>query len=200
MKLQPLSARLLLPCLFGISALLFGQAPSSTAKSTPAATVDPKKAAAIEEIFRLTKPETLIQGALEQYKAAFHQAATQGFTQETRKFDDPVKYQPDFNRFEQRIFALLSQRLNWQKIKPQFVQVYADTFSLDELSGLSAFYRSSTGQAYINKMPSLMAKFGAIGQQQMVGAGPEIQKMTNDFMTDLKKRSEAGHAAPPAKK
>jgi hypothetical protein len=34
----------------------------------------------------------------------------------------------------------------------------------------------------------------------MAGAGPEIQKMTNDFMTDLKKRSGAGQTTPPAKK
>ena len=198
MKRQQLSAILLFGCLFSLPALLFGQSTPSTAK--PAAAIDPKKVAAIEEIFRLTKPESMMQGALTQYKAAFHQAATQGFSQEVRKFDDPAKYQPDFNRFEERVFAMLSQRLDWGKMKGQFEQVYADTFSLDELSGMAAFYRSPAGQAYINKTPSLMAKFSAIGQQQMVGAGPEINKMMTDFMADLKKRSEASHPSPPAKK
>ncbi|MBV9037404.1 MAG: DUF2059 domain-containing protein [Acidobacteriaceae bacterium] len=80
------------------------------------------------------------------------------------------------------------------------MQAYSDTFSTDELSGMLAFYRSPAGQAYINKTPGLMAKFGAIGQQQMAGTGPEIQKMMNDFMADLKKRSDASHANAPAKK
>ena len=195
MKLQRLSATLLLPYLFSFSPTLFGQ---SRPTSTPA--IDPKKAAAIEEIFRLTKPESTVQAALAQYKAAFHQAAAQGFDQEVRKFGDPAKLQSDFNKFEQRIFDLLAQRLNWQKMKPQFAQAYADTFTADDLSGMLAFYRSPAGQAYISKMPGLLAKFNAIGQQQMAGAGPEIQKITNDFMTDLKKRSEAGHPNPPAKK
>jgi hypothetical protein len=200
MKLQQLSATLLLGCLLSLPVFPFGQAKPSTAKPAATPATDPKKAALIEEIFRLTKPESMMQGALAQYKAAFHQAATQGFSQEVRKFDDPAKYQPDFNRFEERVFAMLSQRLNWQKMKGQFEQTYADTFSLDELSGLAAFYRSPAGQAYINKTPSLMAKFGAIGQQQMAGAGPEINKMMTDFIADIKKRSEASHASPPAKK
>ncbi|MBV8709775.1 MAG: DUF2059 domain-containing protein [Acidobacteriaceae bacterium] len=199
MKLQQLSAKLLLFCLFSFSLALFGQsAPSSKPASVPA--IDPKKAALIEELFRITKPETLIEQALGQYKAAFSQAATQGFNQEVRKFDDPAKYQADFSRLQERVFNLLNQRLNWQKIKPQYMQAYSDTFSTDELSGMLAFYRSPAGQAYINKTPGLMAKFGAIGQQQMAGTGPEIQKMMNDFMADLKKRSDASHANAPAKK
>ncbi len=201
MKLQQLLSPLLLACLFSFPALPFGQAkPSTNAKPAAAPAIDPKKLALIEEIFRLTKPESLMQGALAQYKAAFHQAATQGFSQEVRKFDDPAKYQPDFNRFEEKIFAMLAQRLDWAKMKGQFEQVYADTFTSDELSGLAAFYRSSSGQAFLNKTPSLMAKFGAIGQQQMAGAGPEINKMMSDFMADLKKRAEASHANSPAKK
>ena len=132
---------------------------------------------------------------------ASHQMASQGFNQEVRKFGDPAQYQSDFKNFEQKIFNLLAQRLDWQKIKPQFAQAYADTFTTDDLSGMLAFYRSPAGQAYINKTPGLMAKFNAIGQQQMAGAGPEIQKMMSDFMADIKKRSEASHPNnPPAKK
>jgi uncharacterized protein len=200
MKLQQCSASLLLCCLFSLSPSLFGQSKPSTSQPTSTPTIDPKKAAAIDEIFRITKPESTVQGALEQYKAAFHQAAAQGFNQEVRKFGDPAKYQSEFNNFEQRVFALLAQRLNWQKMKPQFAQAYANTFTADDLSGMLAFYRSPAGQDYINKMPGLMAKFNAIGQQQMAGAGPEIQKITNDFMADLKKKSGASQPNPPAKK
>ncbi len=203
MKLQQAPASLLLCCLFSVPFSGFGQTAKTTTPGKPASAPapDPKKAAAIEEIFRLTKPESMMQGALDQYKMAFHQAATQGFTQEVRKFDDPTKYQGDFNRFQERIFALLAQRLNWQKVKPQFAQAYADTFSADELNGILAFYRSPAGQAYMSKLPTLMAKFNAIGQGQMAGAGPEINKMMVDFIADIKKRSDASHAAaPPAKK
>jgi uncharacterized protein len=201
MKLQQLSARLLFCCLLSFSPSLFGQSKPTPGKPASTPAVDPKKAPLIEEIFHITKPESTVQGALEQYKAAFHQAATQGFNQEVRKFGDPAKYQSEFNNFEQQIFALLTQRLSWQKMKPQFAQAYADTFTADDLSGMLAFYRSPAGQDYINKMPGLMAKFNAIGQQQMAGAGPEIQKITNDFMADLKKKSGAtGQPNPPAKK
>ncbi len=180
--------------------------PAQTATPRPvtpgksAATVDPKKAPLIDEIFQLTKPEAMMQQMLAQYKMAFSQAASQGFEQEVRKFDDPAKYRSDFTKLQDKVFGLLSSRLQWQKLKPQFAQVYSDTFTTDELSGIAAFYKSPAGQASINKMPSLIQKCSQIGQQQMAGAGPEIQKMMTDFMDDLKKRSQSSKpAAPPAK-
>ncbi len=196
MKIHSFAAILLLQ-LAGLATSLPAQ---TTTPGKVAPTVDPKKAPLIDEIFRLTKPEAMMQQMLARYKMAFSQAASQGFEQEVRKFDDPAKYRPDFTKMQDKVFGLLSSRLQWQKLKPQFAQVYSDTFSTDELSGIAGFYKSPAGQASINKMPSLIQKCSQIGQQQMAGAGPEIQKMMTDFMDDLKKRSQASKpAAAPSK-
>ena len=196
MKIHSLLALLLLQ----VPGLAISAPAQTTTPGKTATTVDPKKAPLIEEIFQLTKPDGMMQQMLVQYKAAFSQAASQGFEQEVRKFDDPAKFRGDFTKLQDKVFGLLSSRLNWQKLKPQFAQVYSDTFSTDELSGIASFYKSPAGRASINKMPSLMQKCGQIGQQQMAGAGPEIQKMMTDFMYDLKKRSQASKpAASPAK-
>ncbi len=160
---------------------------------------DPKKLPYIEEIFRLTKPEGMVSGMLSQYKGAFQQAAGQGYEQEVRKFDDPAKYRADFNKLQDRVFALLTSRLDWQKLKPQFVQVYSDTFTVEELSGMAAFYRSPGGHAFLEKMPSVLQKWSQVSQQQVGNVGPEIQKMMSDFMADIKKRSAANAPKAPAK-
>lgn len=203
MRFSQTSVFLLLTLLPGLPAGAFGQSTpaKSTAAARPAATTpDPKKVPLIEEIFHLTKPEGMINGMLAQYKNAFQQAATQGFEQEVRKFDDPAKYRGDFAKLQDRVFALLSSRLDWQKMRPQFVQIYSDTFSVDELSGIAAFYRSPAGHAAIEKMPGLLQKCSVVSQQQVGNMGPEIQKMMTDFMNDIKKRSAASKPAPPPAK
>ena len=196
MKIHSLLALLILQA----SALTISAPAQTTTPGKTATTVDPKKAALIDEIFQLTKPEAMMQQMLQQYKMAFSQAASQGFEQEVRKFDDPAKYRPDFAKLQDRVFGLLSSRLQWQNLKGQFAQVYSDTFSTDELSGIAAFYKSPAGRASINKMPSLIQKCSQIGQQQMAGTGPEIQKMMTDFMNDLKKRSGSSKGAAPSAK
>ena len=175
--------------------------PATPSRPTaPVATApDPKKVPLIEEIFRLTKPEGMVNGMLSQYKGAFQQAATQGYEQEVRKFDDPAKYRTDFSKLQDRVFAMLTSRLDWQKLKPQFVQVYSDTFTVEELSQMAAFYRSAGGQAFLQKMPGVLQKWSQVSQQQVGNIGPEIQKMMTDFMNDIKKRSAANAPKPPAK-
>jgi uncharacterized protein len=190
-----------------LSAQTPAKAPASPAATAPPASTasrptapDPKKVPAIEEIFRLTKPELMISNMLNSYKAAFSQAAGQGYEQEVRKFDDPAKYRADFTKLQDRVFALLASRIDWQKMKPQFVQAYSDAFTVDELNGMAAFYRSPAGKAFLEKTPQVFQRLNSVGQQQMASTGPEIQKMMNDFMNDIKKRSAAaGGAKPPAK-
>ncbi len=141
----------------------------------------------------------MVNNLLQNYKSAFSQAASQGYEQEVKKFDDPAKYRPDFNKLQDRVFALLNSRMDWQKMKPQFVQSYSDAFTIDELSGMVTFYKSPAGKAFLEKTPGLMQRLNVIGQQQVGNIGPEVQKMMSDFMADLKKRSAASSPKPPAK-
>jgi hypothetical protein len=191
MKFQSVAALLL------AASLAAGEQQTAKGSAGP----DPAKAPIIDELFRLTRPETMMQQFLAQYKAVFSNAAQTGFADQVRKLgDDPGKYQPDFQKMEDQVFALVASRLDWSKLKPQIAKVYSDTFSKEELSGLVAFYKSPTGKAAMEKLPGLMAKCSEIGQQQMASAGPEIQKITMNFMNSIKQKSQASHAgSSPAK-
>lgn len=195
----PLRPALLLVALLPAFASAQTAPAKSAAPATTATAPDPKKVPLIEEIFRLTKPEGMVSGMLAQYKGAFQQAANQGYEQEVRKFDDPAKYRGDFTKLQDKVNALLASRLDWQKLKPQFVQVYSDTFTVEELSGMASFYKTPGGRAFLEKMPAVLNKWGQLSQQQVGTVSPEIQKMMNDFMTDLKKRSAANPPKPAAK-
>ena len=77
----------------------------------------------------------------------------------------------------QKESAVFDDLLNWDKLKPDFVQAYADVYTEDELKQLTAFYKSPIGQKYIEKMPELQKKTTALIQKRMMGALPMLQAL-----------------------
>jgi hypothetical protein len=162
----------------------------ATAQQPQPKSPDPAKTALIEEMISLTHPDRVITQFLQQYKAAFSKGLEEAFRNELSKHhEDASKYQPEIQRFEDQMFSLLADRLKWEKIKPKFVVVYDETFSKQELSDIVAFYKTPSGQSLLQKMPELIAKSSQIGQDQMIGATAEIQRMTAAFTNDLLKKA-----------
>ncbi len=165
-----------------------------TQDATPAP--DPAKLAAIEEIFQLTKPDQMMQQMFSQMKAAVAEQAQKSLAAQVQASNDPSKYSQEVQKFTDQLLALMSDRLSWDKVKPQYVHLYDETFSLIELQGILEFYKSPAGQAMLQKMPMLLANASKIGQQQMSDIMPEVQKMMADFTANLKKSREANGSTP----
>ena len=54
--------------------------------------------------------------------------------------------------------ASMKENLTWEKLKPQVMQSYRDSFSDTELETILAFYTSPTGQAYLTRAPQIAGK------------------------------------------
>lgn len=165
-------------------------APAATANAAP----DPAKVPLIEDLFKLTKPDNMMVQA----KNAIGNAAQQAFTAEVKKFDNPSKYQADYQKLQGQLMGIIDSRLDWTKMKPQLVKIYSDSFTKDELVGIAAFYRSPAGQAEMKKMPEVAYKTNMIGQQQLASVQPELQKAMSDALTAIKQKSQAARPATPA--
>jgi hypothetical protein len=63
--------------------------------------------------------------------------------------------------------AVMRDELSWEKMKPDLVKTYSETFTEAEVLGIVAFYESPAGQAFVNKMPLLMQKSMASTQERM---------------------------------
>jgi|SRR5437868_13989140 len=96
--------------------------------------------------------------------------------------------------FQQKIFEFIESQIGWKAMQPQYVDLYASTFSEDEIDGMLVFYKSPAGQAMIAKMPELTQKSMVMAQQKMVSLQPQIQQMIEDFA-----RSAAKQYPPPQK-
>jgi len=91
------------------------------------------------------------------------------------------------------IMGLLAKELSWDKLKDNYIGIYAGTFTEDELKGLIDFYKSPVGQKFISKNPELMKKTLAITQKQLADIMPKIQQITMEGMMD---EVEAPSGAP----
>jgi hypothetical protein len=93
--------------------------------------------------------------------------------------------------FQQRVVDLVFEELSFARMKPEYVELYATTFSADELRAIVGFYESPGGRAFAEKMPALMQRSVEMTQRLMQALMPRIQTMTEAFMADVQ-QSEGG--------
>ena len=87
--------------------------------------------------------------------------------------------------------AVAKKELTWEMMKPQYVQLYSETFDQEEINALVEFYRSAPGQAYVNKMPMLMQRSMGIAQSQMQRLLPRAMAALEDAMAEAKPAKRA---------
>lgn len=74
----------------------------------------------------------------------------------------------------QSSMSTIFSALSMEKMKPLYVSVYAETFSPEELQGLIDFYKSPTGQKFLEKQPQLQAAIMEKSQAMMKDLMPQI--------------------------
>lgn len=89
-----------------------------------------------------------------------------------------------------RMLGMIAAEMSWEKVKADYVTLYAETFTAAELEELLAFYRSPAGKSFVAKQPQLTRKSVEMSQKSMLRLMPKIIAMTAE--------SAAG-AAPPAR-
>jgi hypothetical protein len=128
----------------------------------------PAKEAKIERLLNAMNADAMIDQMLEQIKAITASQVPPGATAEQIA---------KAREIQNKVLDLVKARISWEKMRPQYVKLYSDTFSDEEISGMLAFYESPAGRAMLQKMPSLVTKVMEVAQGQMKDIMPEIQRI-----------------------
>ncbi len=136
----------------------------------------PASQASVEKTLELMRAEQTIQAVWGPVEANMRQMAAQA------RGNKPAtpEQQAAEDRSIQRAMAVMHEEMNWQKMKPQYVKLYEDTFSQEEINGLNAFYSSPAGQAYLAKMPMLMQHTMQLMQATMQSITPRLKQALQD--------------------
>jgi len=92
--------------------------------------------------------------------------------------------QKAYDEFHQNVVDLIRASMSWKVLEPDFVKMYSDAYSEEEIDGILAFYRTSAGRAMLAKTPELTEKSITISQQRMAAVSPKIQTLIDKFMRD----------------
>ena len=135
------------------------------------------KKAKIERILLLTKADSMMDQMFSQMKTMLAPQIVPGTSEDQRAQAQEV---------HKRIMDAMKARMNWDKMRPEYVKLYDETYGETEIDGILAFYESSAGRAMLEKMPLLMSKSMALGQAQMNDFLPEIKKIAEEVAKGVK--------------
>ena len=121
------------------------------------------KSAKAEELLQLTQGDQMIKAMEPMMKGMLSQAEK----------DIPAEQRAKVGEMQGKIMELIAVSLN--KAKPALAKVYTDTYTEEEIDGILAFYKSTAGKAFLQKMPEVM-------QRSM----PVMLKMMNDLQPEMK--------------
>jgi len=86
----------------------------------------------------------------------------------------------DASKRTEKMMDMVAQELSWDKIKDDYIALYAETFTDEELRGMIAFFKSPVGQAFISKQPEMMKKSMELSQKMIMKVMPKIHAMARE--------------------
>jgi uncharacterized protein len=132
---------------------------------------EPTKEAKIDRILALTKAESLTDQVFAQMKALMASMMPPDATEKQRARAQEL---------DAKLLDLVKSRMGWDKMRPEYVRMYSETFSDGEIDGMLTFYQSPAGRAMLEKMPLLISKSMALAQSRMAGITQEIQRLVEE--------------------
>lgn len=87
---------------------------------------------------------------------------------------------------QQAAREMIKQLLSWDSMEALYLKVYGDTFTQEEIDGMTAFYASPTGHAVIAKLPLVSKNTMIEMQQRMQQMMPKLQQMAKETADQIK--------------
>lgn len=136
-----------------------------------------KQRALAEEMLKASQADSVLENMSKQVNAMFAQTVKQ--------MNVPEERRAEAEKYQQRLNKILEEEMAWSKLKGQFIDVYVEVFSEEELEELVSFYNSPVGKKLISKMPRLMQKSMGLAQQHMQTIIPKIKALSQEMQAEL---------------
>jgi hypothetical protein len=139
------------------------------------------KRAKVEELISVMHMDRMMNQMLEAMKGQTEQMMQQSpgadsMTPEQKKIETD---------YQAKALQIVIDSMGWKAMEPQFVTLYAQNFTEDEIDGMVTFYKSPTGQAVLNKMPQLMTSTMQLTQSLMVDVQPKLNALREDMVKQM---------------
>lgn len=86
---------------------------------------------------------------------------------------------------QKKLLAKISEKLaeskSWEKMEQEYIKIYAEVYTEDELRAIVAFYKTPEGRSMLKKQNIVTLKTMEADQKLLAAIAPEIQKITEEY-------------------
>lgn len=100
--------------------------------------------------------------------------------------------------FEKQAQQIIDSQVGWTAMQAEITDVYAKTFTDEELDSIIAFYKSPAGTALVTKMPDVDKQIEVLGGSHVQALRPKLQQLYTDFKNSLATPPPTLGPVPPA--
>lgn len=144
--------------------------------STAAASAESHRQA-VEELLAISRVDQMLEPMMDNVMSVMQQQMSQVNIPEDKK--------PIVDKYNQKIIETLRHEMRWENMQEDFVALYLEAYSEEELRGLADFYKSPLGQKMLDKMPELMQASMQISQGLLQQTLPKIQQLSQEMALEI---------------
>jgi uncharacterized protein len=100
-----------------------------------------------------------------------------------------------FADYQKKVMDLVMSSLDPKQMEADTASIYSDVFTKGQLDGLSDFYDSPAGQAYIDKQPEIQTRMQQAMMPRIMAVMPQVQAMAQEFGKQQKAAAAAAAGA-----
>jgi hypothetical protein len=112
-----------------------------------------------------------------------------------RNLDALIGGNPESGALKEAAKVFLNRYMSWDAVKDDLAMIYADAFTEEELTAITAFYQTPAGKKMAILSPELIGKGLELGQQRVQEHIAELQSMILNAIN--KEDAHSRQSAPP---
>ncbi len=136
---------------------------AALADDAPQTAPDPARVAAARDLLEVTGVTKQMDGMVEAMSRGFARGANADSSEAGKQLSD------QFDASMKKLLAYKDQMIT------DFANLYAETFTAEEMKAVADFYRSGAGAKFIAKTPDLMKKGAEIGMKYSAKIADELK-------------------------
>ena len=87
-------------------------------------------------------------------------------------------------KLKEAFITELKGALSWEGVKEDYVKIYTQVFTEEEIRALIGFYKSPIGQKLVSKQPELMQKSMELSQKRFMEIMPRLMSLMQEAMPE----------------
>ena len=146
--------------------------------AAPLAAAQQPSEAQVDRLLEVMRAKETLDATLPQVQAMQQQMVAQMTADQELDEEDSAR----INRALESTNATMAEVLTWERMGPLYRDIYAQTFTAEDVEAMIGFYESPAGQKTLDKMPQLMQNTMAAVQQLVM---PLLQQLEQDIAAEL---------------